>query len=479
MTRNLCFRTSTLALRRSSVIFLLPFLVLLLILAGCKGKSKSPSNIGGGYILLVSGGTLNDGSGVNGLAVLVTLRDSGGNGPGGAAGWQIKITGPGINSPLVVSYDDGSQYSYSTWWWEEFDPLSGTYTATATNGTTTLTYNFSINAAQNLTQPDLNKSGSTIWWNPVTGAGSYYYEVTDGSGGLVTFDYIASDPLLTLYSFELPGLTEGSYLVSVYALTKDRLALASPTSPSLPSQENDSLAIIDFVHGGTGSGYALDARGGVLYEGLDSLGTGTDAYGLVIWTSLVTNSTPSTPPAGDWDITVTGPGITKPIAFTYPRTNYHYVYWDFGTVPVGGETYTVSAIVSGGTTSLTQSFTIPSPASKLPVAANLSTNPTSGGGASISWDPVPGANSYYVNIWTDIWNAALNRWVYTEIAGNWMKTTSAVIPGGTLTKGISYDVYVTACELDMTDTTAVPPPDPGSQTDMSDTTFTYATITAQ
>lgn len=50
-----------------------------------------PTNVGGGYTLKVSGGTLNGGAGTNGLIVLVTLRDSGGDGPG-AAGWTVTVT---------------------------------------------------------------------------------------------------------------------------------------------------------------------------------------------------------------------------------------------------------------------------------------------------------------------------------------------------------------------------------------------------
>ncbi len=465
--------------RLSSVLSLLSSVILLLFLASCGGGggsgSSGPANVGGGYTLQVAGGTFNDGSGTNGLVVLATLRNSGGNGP--AMPWTLSITGPGLGAPLVVTYDDGSQSSYMTWWWENFNPLSGSYTATATDGNTTLVYQFSLKASSNLSQPALNKTSSTISWNSITGAGSYYYRVTDGAGAdVMTPGYFSADPLQTTYSFQLPVLTDGSYLVEVYAQTTDRVALQNNTSgaPTLASQENMSLGAMDFVQGG---GYSLDSRGGVLYEGQNPANANADTYGLVVWSSILTTTTTPTPPAGDWTVSVTGPGISNsaPITFTYPRTDSQYVYWDFGTVPVSAAsgTYTVTAAPAAGGTPISLTFTITNPTSQLPVATGLTATPVNGGGANVSWTAVTGANSYYVNVWTDV------NGVYTEVAGRWVTSTSTTITNGTLTKGVAYDVYVTACQLNMTDTTSVPPTAPGAQVDMSDTTFTYATITAQ
>ncbi len=481
--------------RSGSALILMTLITVLLVaaLSGCSGgkggSMPSPSNVGGGFTLVASGGTLDDGSGVNGLAVLVTLRDESGNGP--AIPWTLSITGPGFAAPLSISYDDGSPSSYMAWWWDSFDPQPGRYTATATNGATVLTYAFEINTTTiNLSQPTLNKSGSIISWNTVPGAGSYYYEMTDGSHALpITSGYFESDPLVSQYSFSIPTLENGSYLVSVYALTNNRFTLSSDSAswPSLPVQNNDSLATIDFVQGGTGSGYVLDARGGVLYEGLYSAGSETpaDYYGIVIWTSIVTTSTPSTAPAGDWNLTVTGPGITTALTFSYPRTDSHYIWWDFGTIPAPG-TYTVTATPAAGGSSLIQTFTVPSPTAKLPVATGLSATPSNGGGAALNWNTVAGANSYYVNIWTCVGTGSVNtetgctnEGTYSEIAGGWSNSTSLTISNGSLTKGLVYDLYVTASELDMMDMNSVPVPvSPGSQVNMSDTTFTYTTFTA-
>jgi hypothetical protein len=439
---------------------------------GGGGAAAAPvTNAGGGYTLEASGGTLNDGAGAKGLVVLAALRDSAGNGP--ASPWILSITGPGFDAPLTVSYDDGSPASYMTWWWEKFNPLSGVYTATATDGVTTLAYQFNLSSTSNLSQPTLNKISSTISWSTIAGVGSYYYRVTDGTGNdVITPGYLSSDPLQTTYSFDLPYLADGSYLVEVYAQTTDRGALQNDPSsaPALAPQENMSLGAIDLTQGG---GYSLSAKGGVLYEGQYS---GVDNFGLVLWTSILTaptdSASASTPPAGDWTITVTGPNISNstPITFTYPRTDSQYSYWDFGTVPAPG-TYTVTAAPAAGGAPISQTFTIPVPTQKLPLST-VTAAATTGGGANVNWTAVTGANSYYVNVWTEV------NGVYTEIAGNWVNSTAATVPNGTLTKNVSYDVYVTACQLDMTDTTTVPPTAPGAQVNMSDTTFTYDTIIA-
>ncbi len=458
-----------------SLLSLLSSVILLLFLTSCGGGkgSSTPSNVGGGYTLQVSGGTLNDGTTSKGLVVLATLRNSGGMGPGAAAGWTITITGPGIGSPLTVNYDDGSSSSYITWWWERFNPQPGNYTAKATNGATTLTYNFSVDTSF-ISQPDLQYVGNTVSWNPVAGAGSYYYQVIDSSGTPVSpyFGYLDGGSVSYSFSLDSTLLPSGGYQIEVFAHTKSRVDLMNDpaASPYLPSPENVSVSRLDFVAGSSGSGYTLDARGGVLYE--DEYPVGTHHYGLVIWTSLLTNTTSPTPPAGDWTMTVTGPGISTPIVFIYPGTYSHYIWWDFGAVPGAGTSYTVTAVSSGGT-SISQPFTIPNVTSKLPVATGLTATATNGGGATVIWSAVTGANSYYVNVWTDVGG------VYTEIAGSWVASISAVIPNGTLTKGVSYDVYVTACQLDMTDMKSVPlPVTPGTQVDMSDTYYTYYTFTA-
>jgi hypothetical protein len=205
---------------------------------------------------------------------------------------------------------------------------------------------------------------------------------------------------------------------------------------------------------------------------------GEHQYGLAVWTSLLT-STGGSPPAGDWTVTVTGPGISG-FSFTYPATYSHYLDWDFGAVPATG-LYTVSA--TNGVITLIDSFTIPNPTTQFPVANGLSV--TSGtSGYSVNWNAVQGASSYYVNLWTCVGAGSQNTPAgctnggqYTEVAGGWVNTNSAVIQNSSLTYGLVYDVYLTTSAMDMTTTNVTPPPIPGTQTDMSDTTFTYVTFT--
>lgn len=465
-------------------LFILALTVLSLLgtMAGCGGGGDNdtppsdPKNVGGGYTLKASGGTLNDGVGTNGLVVLTTLRDSGGNGPG-AAGWMVTITGPGISVPLTESYDDGSTSSYIIWMWDSITPLTGTYTASATNGTTTLTYGFTIDATKMLQPRAVTKLGSIVSWNAVTGAGSYFYTVTNGSGTPV----MNGDLPVATTSFTLPGLPDGSYLAEVYAYTGDISALGNDqsSSPVLPAQENVSFSATEFI---LNASYAMDARVGVLYEGTTGAAPATDHYGLVIWSSILTapasTATVPTPPAGDWNITVTGPGLPLATAadalkFKYPATYAQYAYWDYRTLDPSGGPYTVTAVSSYGTATISQVISIPTPTAKLPLPTGVAVTPGNGGGASASWNPVPGAGSYYVNVWTDV------DGTYTEIAGSWVNATSALILNGTLTKNITYDLYVTSCTLDMTDVTTVPPSDPGSQVNMSDPVFTYTTFIAQ
>ena len=268
--------------------------------------------------------------------------------------------------------------------------------------------------------------------------------------------------------------------MEVYASTTSRIDLMNDTSasPVLSSQENMARRALDFLVGGS---YGLDTRGGVLYEGATGTVPQTDHYGLVIWTSILTVPTSSasspTPPAGDWDVTVTGPGLplandVNALKFKYPATYSHYLYWDYGKVYVSG-TYTVTAVSSSGTATISQIFSVPTPTAKLPLVTSLTVTANTGGGAAASWSPVAGAASYNVNIWTMVGS------VYTEIAERWVSATSAIIPNGTLTIGVEYDLYVTASTLDMTDVATVPPPDPGGQVNMSDTVFTYTTFIAQ
>jgi hypothetical protein len=450
----------------------LTLLLCVIILSAC-GGSGGGGAVGGStlYRFEAVGGTLNDGTAANGLVVLATLRDSNGTGPGLNGGWNITITGPGISTPLSVPYRDGSASSYASWQWKGVIPGTGKYTATATNGTAILTSSFNVSASSILPQPALSRVSDVVSWNAVTGAGSYYYQVTDGFGAIAQSGYLdaSASP-----SFQLKTLPDGSYVIAVSAQTKSRVDLMNDKSaaPLLPAQENASVSTLNFttVAGSPGS-YNLSASGGVLYMGQQS---GVDQYGLVVWSSILTNAVPGSPTAFDWTISVTGPGIdsSAPIVFTYPKTDSHFVHWDFGTLPAAG-TYTATATASGSTEILSTQFTIADPTAKLPVVTGIAVA-SAPNGYTVNWNAVPGAGSYYLNLW------AVVGGTYTEVASTWISgsTLTADIPKTSLTKGTLYDVYVTACSADMTTMNAVPPPAP-SQVNMSDNTFASGSFTAQ
>lgn len=485
MTRNSGLRPSSKACpqwiqsggpRRSSIAFLLSFLVLLLILSSCHGKNKnSPSNVGGGYTLLVSGGTLNDGSGVNGLSVLATLRDSNGMGPTNT--WFIDITGPGISptSPLSIDYESG--WSYMGYEWGYIEPAAGAniYRATATNPSdgTVIHYDFSINSAsvQARPAPSAGISGDTITlsWEAVNAA-SYYYEVCPPSS---TLPCETGFTTALSASITFAGHPTGDYLIRVRAYSTDRAGLSTSSSPSptLASQENVSEYAFSFPVGTTVNPNNIDFKASV---GVMDYGLGDPSgpvYGLVIWTSVTENNAA---PAGNWNIIVTDPN-DKVFNFIYPAGATHYVYWYYGIEPVSG-TYDIQAVYISGSVekpplSLTLSDT--TPRLNLPTITGALSDVS--GNVTVSWNAVTGAasvGSYYVNIWAEVWNN--NQWDYREVGKEWVNagTLSTIVTVAPYIKDNQYDVYVTACEVDMT----AAPPSTAPRVDMSENYNPYSFV---
>ncbi len=454
---------SSLVHRPSSLLSLLPSVILLLFLASCGGGkgNSTPANVGGGYTLQVSGGTLNDGSGSNGLVVLATLRDSEGLGP--AFPWTISITGPDIpsDSPIIVEYQDSYPNSYMSWEWAGFEPSSGTtYRATATSpdGSVSIRYDFSINNTKTLTRPDTSVSsfGSsyTLTWLAVSGAASYSYEIFPPSGG-VTIYYVTNT------SANLGTLTSnGDYLVRVRAYASNRASLQG-----LPAQENVSEYIFTFPVGGnqTSDNYSFIAKGGLLDYGLRGPGN-TPIYGLSIWTSILQTS-PASPPAGNWNITIKQ-GSTIIANFIYPAGSEHYAYWYYSIEPVIGTSYTVEATY--GTAVKTATFTIADSTPTLNLPFNINAIPEANNDVTVTWNTVTGAGSYLLNIWAEEWNNVTKQWEYNEVFGQWVdaSTTNVRVPAAEFVSGTIYDVYITAHEVNMSSASA--PSTTPSEADMSE-----------
>jgi len=458
------------------LITLITFLIAA-VLFGCGGGNKGPAgsgaNTGDGYTLEASGGTLNDGSDTKGFVVLITLRDSQGWGP--SLPWTIEITGPGISAsaPLTIEYQDGRPGSFALWEWSAFNPLSGSYRATATNfnGSVTIHYDFTVSGANSLARPapytGSNGGDITLNWPSVTGAKSYTYEVFPPGGGTSVFGCITTN------SVNLGALANGDYLVLVRAYSAELLGLdaSRSASPALPGMTNVSEYVFSFPVGGdqTSNSYSLNAAGGVLDYGYRGPGN-TPIYGLAIWTSLLYGTpNPNAAPSGDWNIRVTDPN-GQVLDYLYPAGEQHYAYWYYDVEPVIG-TYTVTATY--GSASKTVNFTLSSITPALALPVNLAASKLGNDDISVTWNAVAVAKSYYLSIWADIWNNAANQYDYTEVWSGWVKTNSATIvkSGSTLPAGLQCDIYVTAHEVDMTSVS--PPGTTPARADMSENYYGY------
>ncbi|MEK6697640.1 MAG: hypothetical protein AABZ10_01220 [Nitrospirota bacterium] len=458
-----------------TLLSLLSSVILLLSLAACGGgKSNStPSNVGGGYTLQVSGGTLNDGSGVNGLSVLATLRDSEGFGP--YQTWTITITDPD-NNTFTVEYKDPRLGSYMSWEWAAYDPLPGTYRAAATNGLATIYYDFTVTAgtisrpAPNASSPSASNT-ITISWPPVDGAGSYSYDVCSPSSTCVSGITTSTSEIVSFAT-----LTPGDYLIQVKAFAIDRQALYADhtSSPAFASQEKVSEYSFSYPVGTTVNpvNYELKAAGGILDYGFSG-GPAGPIYGLAIWTSLqdVTTGNPVAP-TGDWNIVITAPSGTV-MNYIYPANERHYAYWYYGIEPVIGA-YTVTATY--GTASTTAVFTIASTVSEMTTTFPLPTGISaslSGDDINITWNQVTGAQSYYVSLYADVWNSGTQQYDYIEVWGAWVKTAATVISKSTssIPAALQGYAYITAYEVDMT--SAAPPVTTPTRADMSENYYAY------
>ena len=475
---------SSLVHRPSSLLSLLSSVILLLGLTSCGGGGggggSTPTNVGGGYTLQVSGGTLNDGTGVNGLVILATLRDSEGMGPG--MPWTITITQLGTTLPqipLTVEYNDFNYHSYMGWEWSGIEPVTGDYRATATNGSGSVSiyYDFHVDTASFFTRPavlSISPSGSTytLSWNSVPNASSYSYEVypPSGSGLPPVIGYT------TTTSVALSGLSAtGDYLVWVRAYASDRTVLetSSASAPSIPSQENISEYTFTFPVGGdqTSTDYSFSAAGGYMDYGLTDP-SNNSIYGMAIWTSIQDITASPTGPAGNWNVKVKKQDGTIVANFIYPAGVRHYAYWFYDIEPAANTLYTVEATYGSisGTAAKTASFNLTTTA-RLPLPTSISAALDSiTKNITITWGSVSGAQSYYVNLWAYVTDPVTNQLEYSEVWSKWTNTTSVTITQGDqgLPAGLSVDIFVTAHELDMSNLAPPAAPPADNRADMSE-----------
>ncbi|HEY6006537.1 MAG TPA: hypothetical protein VIV57_26900, partial [Anaeromyxobacter sp.] len=416
---------------------------------GCSGGSpQQPANVGYGLVLQGTGGIYDDGSGILGLAVLSTLRDSGGAGPSTA--WDVALRDETGALPTGVAYGPGPAGSYQAWWWPAIPPRPGPYSLTvSSDGGRSLEAGFSVAAASGLARPDVAVSmdGSLLSWAAIPWAASWECRVF-GAGVL---RYLCAGPEPAC---DVSAIEPGAYEVSVLALSADLGGLASSGAqqPLLPARFDVSETRVAFVRPQPGAPAMKAAAAG------GALRYGNVEAGLAIWLSLAQADGSATPVA--WTVTVTGPGLPPyaPLTFTYAAGQARALFWSYD-VPATPGSYAVAAESTAA--SVVASFTVGQPAVLDPPVGVTAAAEVSGG-ATVDWTPVAGARSTFVGVWTQATPSAAS----TFVDGLWVSGPPARFPSGTFAAGSAYEVYVAATDADMVGASAPP-----AQVAVSENTF--------
>jgi hypothetical protein len=425
--------------------------------AGCSGGSPpEPVNVGYGLVLQGTGGIYDDGSGVLGLAVLSTLRDSGGAGP--STPWDVALRDEAGALPTAVAYGSGTAGSYQAWWWPAIPPRTGPYSLTvSSDGGRSLEAGFSIAAASGISRPDVAVSpdGSLLSWAAIPWAASYECRVF--ASGTLRYLCTGAEP-----ACDVSALEPGAYEVSVLALSADLGGLASSGAqqPPLPARFDVSEARLAFVRPQPGApAMKVAAAGGALRYG-------SVEPGLAIWLSLGQADGTATPVA--WAVAVTGPGLPPyaPLTFTYAAGQERALVWSYD-VPATPGAYALTAESTAG--SVVVGFTVGQPAA-LEQPVGVTATAGASGGATVDWTPVAGARSAFVGVWT----RATPSTSSTFADGRWVSGPPATFPSGAFAAGSAYDVYVAATDADM-----VGPGAPPAQVAVSENTFFPASFVAR
>ncbi len=256
---------------------------------------------------------------------------------------------------------------------------------------------------------------------------------------------------------DLGVLPDGGYAVAVRAFSVDLVGLADDDTPEpeLPpgfevSEQQVGIAV------GPDGGHSLSAAVG-------SLAFGGVGPGLVLWASI-------TGPDGEatdrlWELSVTGPGLPpgSPWSLRYPAGLGQILVWSYDIRAEQGS-YAVKAdcldyvLAVGAGRPATEGLELPD---------GVVAEARGGGGGDVSWGEVAQAQSYAVSVWSEGATQAEMVW------WRWTRETAVMIPAGTLTEGVAYDVYVAAADVDMT---GDPVPPIGAAVRMSENAYTPARV---
>ncbi len=381
-------------------------------------------------------GTYNDGSGRTGLAALLTLRDEDGKGPAAGANGQLLADGSVVHTFQVGSAEAAATGAYV--WPDVLVSPGSRYTVRLTiPGLPEVhTTTFEVPDRAPLAPPELAVSddGGQLSWTLPAGAVTFACEAS--TGGVIQLQSTTAGSMC-----DLSALPPGSYTARVLAFSSDpeTVRRASDQRPELPKTFSVSEGRMGFVKGGNGTVALRAAAVGGRFD------YGAQKRGLAVWMSLT--GAGGAMPTEDFEIKIVGPGISgsAPLTVTYPAGRDRFIVWSYDIEARPGR-YTLLATSS--TRSVSASFVVPEQGSGLSSPTNVSATSLGAGGANVSWEPVAGAASYFVGVWT--------RSGGLFSTGRWVTGTSARFDPGTFAVGTAYDVYVTASNVDMTLPAAVP-----------------------
>lgn len=419
--------------------------------SGGAGPSEIPTTGGGdpdaivdGYAVTLRAGSVSVGSGVDGLALIATVRDAAGVGP--SWDWDATLltpTGPAPFGNFVYRASGAGSYEAYTWPGIQFVVPTDYELLIGPDLPSRVTVSFSVTPGSTLgvPSPQLAPDGQSVVWSPIPDAVAYRCIVTPIGGYPVV-------TIATATSCSLAGVAAGSYLVQVQALSVDLAALGASASrvPYLPTTFDISEGRLGvLVPTGGGTRLQMKAAGG-------EVRLGSMEY-MAIWVSIT--SADGTPTDSTWQLVhypwgggVSGTGwssypagaaqaLTIGDYYAYSATPGDYLLW--GT--------------SGGS-EIFALFTIGAPAHLAEPTDVIATGGALGG-ATVSWSPVAGAQSYLVRAY----------WYGSEVASAWTTSTSWEFPSGTFTSGNAYSVYVLATDADLVN---------GGETTQAGATETFA-----
>lgn len=402
----------------------------LTILALACGPGELPSEEilvekpdGYGLHLEVAPGTWTDGSGAVGLALLVTLRDAEGRGPESA--WKFTLADESGKLPIEGIYDAPELGSHGAYWWPDFPvAFSQRYWLIARDAEGHELSRSFISTGKTIKPAELLLSGGSLTWERAYGAHAYACEAR--SGNALALRHTAVEP-----GCDLSALPAGSYSGTVLGYSKDLAEISANTEarPPLPPSFNVSEARLAFTLGAGGHA-ELDFRsaGGAIHYG-------TSQPGLAVWVALGGAAQVHSA----WTVSVTGPGISgsAPASFYVTPQSARTLVW-FYDVPASLGSYAVTA--EAGATTLQSSFRV---AGAVPLELPSGLTLDNGGAQPTArWSAVAEARSYLLSTW--------DQSTGERVGAKWTNKTEAGVPGDELVSGATYDVYVAAASIDMT-----------------------------